>query len=177
MQITTAKLRPLHKNWQIDFATSGKVLDVTIATVLGPTWNGSCALFTNLFLKLGWCTSSVDALRLRGLRDDALQTGRFDEVGFSAVPFSKDFMGRSTAKDARMNETGKANPWNVSGGTEDAFKVPYCLRTGTNVSVASQARSQPPYASGYMSSRKPPPLSLWKMPVNPHGCSWNGWTS
>jgi hypothetical protein len=53
-------------------------------------------------------------LRLRWLCNDALETSGFDKVGFSAIPFSKDFVRRGTAENARVNEAGEADTRNVS---------------------------------------------------------------
>jgi hypothetical protein len=52
MQITTTELGTLDKHRQVHFATPGKVLNVTISTVLWPAWNGPCTLFANLLLEL-----------------------------------------------------------------------------------------------------------------------------
>ena len=52
MQITTAELGTLDKHRQVHFATPGKVLNVTISTVLWSAWNSPCALFADLLLEL-----------------------------------------------------------------------------------------------------------------------------
>ena len=52
MQIATTELGTLDKHRQVHFATPGKVLNVTISTVLWPAWNGPCTLFANLLLEL-----------------------------------------------------------------------------------------------------------------------------
>ena len=52
MQITTAELGTLDKHWQVHFATPGKILNVTISTVLWSAWNSPCALFADLLLEL-----------------------------------------------------------------------------------------------------------------------------
>jgi hypothetical protein len=132
VQITNTELGTFYEHRQIDLAASGKILDVTISTVLWPAWDCSCALFAHLLLDVSRCTSSMYTLRLRGLRDDAFEGSGVDEIGFSVVPGGKDLVGRSTTKNARMDQTGEADARNVSRGAEDAFEVPDCLCTGTN---------------------------------------------
>jgi hypothetical protein len=51
MQITTAELGTLDKHRQVHFATPGKVLNVTISTVLWSAWNSPCALFADLLFE------------------------------------------------------------------------------------------------------------------------------
>ena len=52
MQITTTELGALDQHREVHFATPGKVLNVTISTVLWSAWNGPCTLFADLLLKL-----------------------------------------------------------------------------------------------------------------------------
>lgn len=50
-----------------------------------------------------------------------------DEFSLSPVPFCKDFNRRCATEDTRMDQSCEAHAGNVSGGTEDALKVPDSL--------------------------------------------------
>lgn len=132
MQITTTELGTLDKHRQVYFATPGKVLNVTISTVLWPAWNGPCALFADLLLELRWCCSGMHALWFRRLRNDAFEASGAYEVGLSFIPFGKNFVRRSTPKNARVYQTGEADARNVSRGAENPFEVPDRLCPITN---------------------------------------------
>lgn len=69
----------------------------------------------------------MDVLRLRGLRDDAVERCGGDEVGFAGVPGGEDGGGGSAAEDAGVDEPGEADVREVAGGAEDAFEVPDCF--------------------------------------------------
>ena len=66
----------------------------------------------------------MDILRLRGLRDDALQLGGRDELGLAAVPLREDLGAGGATQDARVDEAGEADMREVARGAEDAFEVP-----------------------------------------------------
>lgn len=135
----------------------------------------------------------MDILRLRRLGDNALQLGGRDELGLAAVPLREDLGAGGTAQDARVDEAGEADVREVARGAEDAFEVPDGFRAVDRINrglstpsrTTAEARdgnlkrgtTSGTYALGYISSKNPPPLSLSKTPVNPHGCSWNGCTS
>ena len=46
---------------------------------------------------------------------------------FATVPFCENFRAWCAAKDARVDEAGKLDARNVSGGAVNAFEVPDCL--------------------------------------------------
>ena len=119
-----------------DFAAAAQVLDIAVATMLWAAGYRPRALFAHLFFKIAGCGASMDALGFRWLRNDTLKFGGADQVGFAAVPLSKDLGRGSTAKDARVDETGESYMRDMAGGAEDAFKVPNCFspRKGSKVS-------------------------------------------
>jgi hypothetical protein len=88
------------------------------------------------------------AFWLRRLCNDALETSGFDEVGFSAIPLSKDFMRRGATENARVNEAGETDTRNVSRRAEDALEVPDCLCTCKNGQLGRLDSKADPYASG-----------------------------
>jgi hypothetical protein len=132
MQITTAELGTLDKHRQVHLATPGKVLNVTISTVFWSAWNSPCTLFADLLLELSRCRSSMHALWFWWLRNDAFEASSAYEVGLSFIPFGKNFVRRSTPKNARVYQTSEADARNVSRGAENPFKVPDGLCPGTN---------------------------------------------
>lgn len=137
MEIANAELGPGDMDREEDFAPAAQVLDIAIATMLWAAGYSPRALFAHFLFKLAGCGASVDVLGLRWLRDDTLEVGGADEVGFAAVPLSEDLSGRSTAEDARVDETGESEMRDMAGGAEDAFKVPNCFSANEQCDISS----------------------------------------
>ena len=124
MQVPDAELGPRHMHGQESLGSPGQVLDVAVATVLRSSGDGPRAFLADLVLQIARGGTRVDVLRLRGLRDDALQLRGRDELGLAAVPLGQDLGAGGAAQDTRVNEAGEADVREVARGAEDAFEVP-----------------------------------------------------
>ena len=97
MQVPDAELGPRHMHGQERLGAPGQVLDVAVATVLRSAGDGPRAFLADLLLQIARGGARVDVLRLRRLRDDALQLrGRY-ELGLAAVPLREDLGAGGTA--------------------------------------------------------------------------------
>jgi hypothetical protein len=74
----------------------------------------------------------MHTLWFRWLRNDAFEASGAYEVGLSFIPLGKNFVRRSTAKNARVYQAGEADARNVSRGAENPLKVPDGLCPSTN---------------------------------------------
>ena len=108
VEIADAKLGSRDVDREEDFAAAAQVLDIAVAAVLGAPGYGPRALLADFLLQVTGCGARVDVLRLGRLRDDAVEVGRADEVGFAAVPLLQDLGGGSTAEDAWVDEAGES---------------------------------------------------------------------
>lgn len=62
-----------------------------------------------------------------------------NQLALPTVPFSEDLCRGSAAQNPRMDQTGKADMWNVPRRAEDSFKVPDRLGSGTIISIYLQS--------------------------------------
>lgn len=172
---------------EVDFRAAGEVFNVAVSAVFGAAWDGSCAFLADLLLQLFVCGAGVHVGGVGGLCYIAVHVCAFgDELVLAAIPFGEDFSGGSAAEDTRVDEAGEADVWDMSGRAEYAFEIPdgfctvvLCCVSGSLYLSDHGLREQDSntYASGYSSSKNPPPFSFAKIPVNPQGCSCKGCTS
>ena len=136
------------------------------------------SLLFDLRLDILASASSVGILRLWWFGNVTVHCSmRGDQFTFSTVPLRKNLSGRCAAQDTRVDEARKTNVRNMSRRAEYALEVPYGLGSRANGQCRSskkkkkkhQQRKAVAYASGYNSSRNPPPFCLWNTPVNPQG--------
>ena len=118
---------------QVDLASSAQVLDVAIPAVLGTAWDRSRSLTADLGLELSVGASGVHVLGIRKLGNNTIELVGGDELSFTAVPLGEDGSTGCTTEDTRVDETGEADVWNVSGGAEDPFEVPDRLCSAAKV--------------------------------------------
>jgi hypothetical protein len=79
-------------------------------------WNSSGALIGDLDLYILRSSSAMRILRIRRLSDNSISNGiSGDELTLTTVPFSQNLRGWSTPENARMDQSSKANMWDVSG--------------------------------------------------------------
>lgn len=114
VEVADAELRAGYVHGQEGAAAAGEVLDVAVAAVLGPAWDCAGAFFPDFLFDVGGGGAGVHVLRLRGLRHDAFEVGRVDQVGFALVPGGEDFGAGSAAQDAGVNQPGESDVWKVS---------------------------------------------------------------
>lgn len=98
MQVADAELGALDVHWQVDLGAAGQVLDVTVAAVLGTSWDCASAFFSDLFLDLVGCATGVDVDGLRWLSDVPVHVRAFlNQLALTPVPLGEDFGGWSAA--------------------------------------------------------------------------------
>ena len=71
-------------------AASREVLDVAVPAMLWASWNSAGPLFANFLFDFGRGEAGVDVMRLRRLRDDALEVSGADQLGLTFVPGRQD---------------------------------------------------------------------------------------
>lgn len=127
MQIADRKLGPSDVHGQVRHASSGNVVNVDVAAVLGTSRDRSRALLRNLGLDV---VASLAAVRIHlvgrlryNLACVSLSTSS-NQLSLSPVPFCENLCRGSAAQNARVNQTGEANTGNVSAAAVDAVKVP-----------------------------------------------------
>lgn len=108
--------------------------------MLRPSWNSPCALFADLLFDLVTRTASMNVLRLRRLRNDAIKLIGTDQFTFPSIPFGKNLGRRRTTEDTRMDEAWEADPGDVARGTEDAFEIPNRFRATLQSKLLARPR-------------------------------------
>jgi hypothetical protein len=84
--------------------------------VLGASRNGACPFFANFCFDIVRSASSVNILRLGWLCNNTIELICRNKFAFTLIPRGKNFSGRSTAENARMDESGKLNVWYMPAG-------------------------------------------------------------
>ncbi len=128
-----------------------------------------------------------------------------DQLALARVPRVEDLGGGRAAENAWVDEPGELDVWDVPAGAVDAFKVPdgfgtggvltACfkheevrgdIRRGVDLIQETTLKNNRQHPSRYTPNpnqiqprrkEKPTPFRRSKIPVNPHGRSWNGCTS
>lgn len=133
MQVSDAELCAWNVHWQKCTRTPGEIFDITVlfefelerqscgrqakdpyTTMLRTSRNSPGSFFANFLFHGVVSRASVNILRLGRLGDDTLEIRGAYKFGFPSIPFGKDFSGRSTAQDARMDQAWKPDVRNVS---------------------------------------------------------------
>ena len=104
-------------------AAAREVFDVAVPAVFGAAGDRARAFLADFGFEVGGGGAGVDVVGLRGLCDDALEGGGFDEVGFAGVPGGEDGGAGGTAEDAWVDEPGEADAWYVARRCVYSFKV------------------------------------------------------
>lgn len=92
--------------------------------MLRTTWDRPRPLASHLGLQFSRRASGVHILGVWQLRHDAIKRVRADKLALASVPLGEDGGARCTTQYTRMDQTGKAHMRDMSGGAEDAFKIP-----------------------------------------------------
>ncbi len=127
MQVADAELGALDVHRQVHFAAAAQVFDVAVAAVLGPAGNCPGSLLPDLFLDVATRGPGVHVLRLGWFGDDRVELVFADQLPFTLVPGREHFGRGRAAHDTGVDQAREANVRDVTGGAEDAFKVPDCL--------------------------------------------------
>lgn len=135
MKVSDAELCAGNVHGQKDFRAARQVLDIAVPAVFRTPRYRSRALFPNFLFQVSCRGARVHVLWLRGLCDRAVEVRVCGyELCFARVPGREDGGGGRAAEDARMDEAGEADTWDVAGGTEYAFEVPDGFGAGEGVS-------------------------------------------
>jgi hypothetical protein len=125
VQVSNAEFGALDVHWQVHFAASRKVFDVTIPSMLWTSWNGSCSLLSNLLEQIRIGCGGVHALwRWWNSNISVHMRASLDQFPFSLVPNIQNLLGWRATENTRMNEASESDSGDMARATEDALEVP-----------------------------------------------------